>query len=88
MPKSTINTVSCMHFCVGSLYKHDDLIGDFVLFRNVSTVSNTFNVYQAFNFRKIKNLVMVSARNCEINFILQVLLYTFKIYIFPCFVKF
>ena len=40
------------------------------------TVSNTFNVYQAFNFRKIKNLFVVSARFCAIYFILQVLLYT------------
>ena len=43
-----------------------------LLFRNI------FNVYQAFNFRKIKNLFVVSARFCEIYFILQVLLYTFK----------
>ena len=36
------------------------------------------SVYQAFNFRKIKNLFVVSARFCEIYFILQVLLYTFN----------
>ena len=40
-------------------------------------LNNGFNVYQAFNFRKIKNLFMVSARFCEIYFILQVLLYIF-----------
>ena len=40
---------------------------------------NTFNVYQAFNFRKINNLFVVSARFCDIYFILQVLLYTFKL---------
>ena len=39
----------------------------------------TFNVYQAFNFRKIKNVFVVSARFCEIYFILQVLLFPFKI---------
>ena len=43
-----------------------------------STVSNTFNVYQAFNFKEIKNLFMVSARFCEMYFILQELLYTSK----------
>ena len=36
------------------------------------------NVYQAFNFWKINNLFVVSARFYEIYFILQVLLYTFK----------
>ena len=44
----------------------------------MSAVYNTFNVYQGFNFRMIKNLFMVSVRFCEIHFILQVLLYTFK----------
>ena len=34
------------------------------------------NVYQAFNFRKINNLIVVSARFCEIYFILQALPYT------------
>ena len=48
------------------------------LYYECSTVSNTFNVYQAFNFREIKNLFVVSARFCEIYFILQVLMYTFK----------
>ena len=43
-----------------------------------STVSNTFTVYKAFNFRKIKNLFMVSARFCEMYFILQVLMYTLQ----------
>ena len=51
---------------------------EILLYYECSTVSNTFNVYQAFNFRKIKNLFVVSARFCEIYFILQVLLYTFK----------
>ena len=50
---------------------------DILLYYECSIVSNTFNVYQAFNFRKIKNLFVVSARLCEIYFILQVL-YTFK----------
>ena len=51
---------------------------EILLYYECSTVSNTFIVYQAFNFRKIKNLFVVSARFCEIYFILQVLLYTFK----------
>ena len=53
--------------------------------RNVLFVTDTFNVYQAFNFRKIKNLFMVSARFCEIYFILQVLEFIFKQinYLFP-----
>ena len=46
---------------------------EILLYYECSTVSNTFHVYQAFNFRKIKNLFVVSARFCEINFILQVL---------------
>ena len=49
-----------------------------LLYYECSTVSNTFNVHQTFNFRKIKNLFVVSAMFCEIYFILQVLLYTFK----------
>ena len=51
---------------------------EILFYYECSTVSNTFNVYQAFNFRKIKKLFVVSARFCEICFILQVLLYTFK----------
>ena len=51
---------------------------EILLYYNAHTVSNTFNVYQAFNFWKINNLFVVSARFCEIYFILQVLLYTFK----------
>ena len=51
---------------------------EILLYYECSTVSNTCNVYQTFNFRKIKNLFVVSARFCEIYFILQVLLYTFK----------
>ena len=51
---------------------------EILLYYECSTVSNTFNVYQAFNFRKIKNLFVVSAWFCEIYFILQVLLYTFN----------
>ena len=54
---------------------------EILLYYECSTVSNTFNVYQAFNFRNIKNLFVVSARFCEIYFILQVLLYTFKLMI-------
>ena len=38
-------------------------------------------LYQAFSFRKINNLFVVSARFCEIYFILQVLLYTFNRYL-------
>ena len=34
-------------------------------------------MYQAFNFRKIMNLFVVSARFCEIYVILQVLLYKY-----------
>ena len=51
---------------------------EILLYYECSTVSNTFNVCQAFNFRKINNLFVVSARFCEIYFILQVLLYTFN----------
>ena len=51
---------------------------ELLLYYECSTVSNTFNVYQAFNFRKSINLFVVSARFCEMYFILQVLLYTFK----------
>ena len=39
---------------------------EILLYYECSTVSNTFNVYQAFNYRKIKNLFVVSARFCEI----------------------
>ena len=46
--------------------------------RNVPFVTDTFHVYQAFNFRKIKNLFIVSAKFCEIYFILQVLEFIFK----------
>ena len=49
-------------------------IGNVLLFTNY----NTYNVYQALNFRKMKNLFMVSAFSYEIYFILQVLVYTFK----------
>ena len=35
-------------------------------------------MYRTFTIRKIKNLLMVSARFCEIHFILLVLLFTFK----------
>ena len=44
-----------------------------LLYQESSNVSNTLNVYEAFNFRKIKHLFMVSARFCEIYFTLQVL---------------
>ena len=62
------------HICISVLvlYHHDDLFGDVVI---CSTVSNTFNAYHAFSFKKIKNLFMVSARSCEIYLVLQVLLY-------------
>ena len=45
--------------------------------KNVLLFPTHLNMYQAFNGRKIKNLFMVSARLCEIYFILQVFLYTF-----------
>ena len=48
---------------------------EILIYYECSSVSNTFTVYQSFNFRKMKNLFMVSARFCEINYILQVLLY-------------
>ena len=35
---------------------------EILLYYECSTVSNTINVYQAFNFRKINNLFVVSAR--------------------------
>ena len=58
-----------MHFCVGSnVYQHDDLFGDFVILRMFYCFQHKNNVYQVFNFRKIKHLFMVSARFCEIYF--------------------
>ena len=68
-PQNTINTVPCnMHFCKCVLHQYDDLFEDFVYIKECSTVSNTFYVYQAINFRKIKNIFMVSAMFCEIYF--------------------
>ena len=67
------------HICISVLvlYQHDDLFGDFVIL-GMFYCFHTFNVYQAFNFRKIKHLFMVSARFCETYFTLQELLYTFN----------
>ena len=64
-----------MHFCVSSAWRF--VWRFFFLYEECFTVSN--NVHQAFNFRRFKNLFMVSARFCEIYFILLVLLYTFII---------
>ena len=57
-----------MHFCVGFISAWWFINLETLL---CSTVCNTFNVYQAFNFRKIKHLFMVSARFCDIYFTLQ-----------------
>ena len=82
MPKNTINTVPCMYFCVSSTSGWW-FVWRFCYIKECSTVSNTFYVYQAINFRKIKNIFMVSARFCEIYVLLEVLMYTFiKFYIF------
>ena len=57
------------------VYQHDYLFGDlvtlgmFYCFQHIECVPGV---------KSSKNLFMVSARFCEINFILQVLLYTFK----------
>ena len=58
------------------LFQHDYLFGDFIILGKSQVDFNTFNVYKAFNFRKIKNLFMVSARVCENYFLMKVLLYT------------
>ena len=68
------------HICISVLVLYISMMIclEILLYYECSTVFNTFNVYQAFNVRKIKNLFVVSARFCEIYFILQVLLYTIK----------
>ena len=59
------------------LYQHHDLVGDFCYIRNV--LFPIHNVYQEFNFRKIKNLFLISARFCKIYFIMLLLLSTFNV---------
>ena len=55
-----------MHFCVSSISAWW-FVWRFCYIRNVLLFPTRLNVYQSFNFRKIKNLFMVSARFCEIN---------------------
>ena len=63
--KNTINTVPYVHICASSTPVWW-FVWRFCYVKNVlRTVSNAFNVYQAFNFREIKNLFMDSARFCE-----------------------
>ena len=76
-PNKTINTVPYVHFCVSSISAWW-IVWRFCYIKNV-LFQTYLNVYQAFNGRKIKNLFMVSARFCEIYFILQVLMYIFNI---------
>ena len=66
-----------MHFCVSSISAWW-FIWRLCYIRNVLLFPTHLNVYQAFNFRKIKHLFMVLARFCEIYFTLQVLLYIFN----------
>ena len=72
-------TLSHMHFCVKFISMMICL--EILSYYECSTVSNAFNVYQAVNFRKIKNLFVVLARFCEMYFILQVLLIPLSILI-------
>ena len=62
-----------MNFCSSSIFSMMSLFGDFVMtLRMFYNLSNTFNEYQAFDLRNIKNLFIL------FYFILQVLPYTFK----------
>ena len=66
-----------MHLCISSISAWW-FVWRICYILEFSTVSDTFNLYcQAFYFRKIKNLFMVSAKFCESYFILQVLLYMY-----------
>ena len=74
---NTINTVPYMDFCVSSISTWW-FVWRFCYIRNVLLFTTHLMHVPGIQFKKIKNLFMVSARCCEIYFILQVLLYTFN----------
>ena len=65
----------CLFLIFPSIKALRDLIVSCALYENCLLL---FNVYQAFNIRKIKNLFVVSARFCEMYFVLHILLLPLK----------